>query len=570
MRNEDCPPSEVSAINSIDVFAVPPADEEVDRRIAVGPWIIHKRLTFDAYATRCRQAGKPPELREWMDHLSLNVDEMQLINDLIEARRESQALELGQRFVIREYGNKARVGWFDDRGDLVTMSRAEFNNAHAEKLIEVGRDKDGKPKFVPLADHWFKHPLTTRYDHVEFRPGVALADMPEGVLNLWRGWPMGLRPGWDHCRLTVGGTAPVRDWEFDGPDMPPGHCDLFLDHMLNAMCGGDEEVMHYVLGWMADGLWNPGPCETAIVLRGPQGSGKSMWAKNYMQFHAPHGITLNRPQQLTGNFNQHLHNKSVVFADEAFFAGNRQDAATLKTLITDEDIFIEPKGVNGFTARKSFRVIIASNDEHVIRAEVDDRRFLVLKVDANDHNSDKAYFGAMVEEWESGGRTALFRWLTGTWWGRAVAGNLPFRQWPRPITAALQEQKNLSLPAPQMVVDDMLREGEVPCPHDADARRDMVFVPTDLLIQAARLRQNERKALGAALAVIAENDAKPDRVYIGAGHDRRQHRGKWLPSLAECRLRWEAHLGRKVEWPNDVTGWALEPSRYLPDDDTPF
>ncbi len=232
--------------------------------------------------------------------------------------------------------------------------------------------------------------------------------MPEGVLNLWRGWPMGLRPGWTDERLTVAGNQPVRDGEFDGPEMPPGHCDLFLDHMLHAMCGGDEELRHYLLGWMADSLWNPGPSETAIVLRGPQGAGKSMWAKNFMQFHAPHGITLNRPDQLTGPFNRHLHNKSVVFADEAFFAGNRQDAASLKTLITDDEIMITPKGVDGFAARKGFRVIIASNDEHVIRAESDDRRFLVLNVDAGEQNDHKAYFGPMVEEWRTGAGPRCF------------------------------------------------------------------------------------------------------------------------------------------------------------------
>lgn len=425
----------------------------------------------------------------------------------------------------------------------------------------------------PLVPHWLRHPLTTRYERVEFRPGVAQEVMPEGVLNLWRGWPEGLQPGWDDHRLTPEGAVPVDNGLLDGPEMPPGYCDLFLDHMLHAICGGDEELMHYLLGWMADGLWNPGPCETAIVLRGPEGSGKSLWAQHYMEFHAPHALTLDDPQQVIGNFNKHLMNKAVVFADEAFFAGHPGHAAKLKTLVTRPDLFVEPKGVDGFVAPKMFRLIMASNEDHVIRAGREDRRYLVLNVDAGGRNQDKEYFGALVDEWRGGGRAALFRWLTGAWWGRAV-GEGRFRTWPRPVTAALQEQKNLSLPAPQMVVHNMLREGEVPCPHSADGRRDMVFVPTDLLVRATGLRQNDRTALGAALAVIADNKAKPDRVYIGTGHDRDQKRGKWLPSLAECRRRWEAHLGRDIAWPEDVTGWALDFRRHPgdePDVDTmPF
>ena len=561
------------AINSPerpDIFAEPPSPVEVDEQRAGDPWALRKRLTKAAYVERCKRNGVEPSQAEWDDHLRWTDEERQLLDDMIEAKREAHCLELGPRFIITEYGNKARVGWFNERDELVTMSPAEFAAGRQHMMIEVGHDDEGKPILKPLVQYWLRHPLTPRYATVEYRPGVAQEDMSEGKLNLWRGWPIGLRPGWDDRRLTVSGTEPLNDGEFDGPEMPPGHCKLFLDHMLNAMCGGDEELMHYLLGWMADALWNPGPCETAIVLRGPEGSGKSLWAQNFMSLFGPHALTLDDPQQVIGNFNKHLADKSVIFADEAFFAGHHGHAAKLKTLVTRPDIFVEPKGVDGFVVPKMFRLIMASNEDHVIRAGREDRRFLVLNVDAGERNQDKEYFGALVDEWNGGGRAALFRWLTGAWWGRAVAEELPFRRWPRPVTAGLQEQMDLSLPAAQMVVHNMLREGEVPCAHEADAARDMVFVPTDLLIRAGGLRQNERKALGMALAVIAENEAKPDRVYIGTGHDRRQHRGKWLPSLSECRRRWEANLGRKVAWPADVSDWALDPGPRYHEENVPF
>jgi len=54
---------------------------------------------------------------------------------------------------------------------------------------------------------------------------------------------------------------------------------------------------------------------------------------------------------------KHLQDVYIVFADEAFFVGHHQHAATLKTLITGEQIFIEPKGVDGFMAPKIFRMI---------------------------------------------------------------------------------------------------------------------------------------------------------------------------------------------------------------------
>ncbi|MFO1209589.1 MAG: hypothetical protein U1E40_10255 [Amaricoccus sp.] len=209
----------------------PPGPEETDQSIAAHPWILRTRLTFDAYATRCRGAGGVPTMAKWLQHIRLTDEELDLLNDLIEARRTDFCLdEIGPKFVIREFGNKARVGWFDDRGELVTMSFAEFGNAYIEMTVQTLND-EGKLVSKPLARHWLMHPLTRRYDRVEFRPG---RETPKDVLNLWRGWPE--VPGWMDVRLGPDGAVPVTDGEFDGRDMPEGYCDLFLEHMRENMC----------------------------------------------------------------------------------------------------------------------------------------------------------------------------------------------------------------------------------------------------------------------------------------------------------------------------------------------
>jgi len=427
------------------------------------------------------------------------------------------------------------------------MSFHEFGNAHIEKMVEI---QDGnRTKRIPLVQHWLHHPLTPRFETVDYRLGVAQADMPE-TLNLWRGFQLGLKPGWADFALGPEGPVPVTNGLFDGPEMPPGYCDMFLNHMLNNMCGGDNEILTFLLGWIADAFWNPGPCESAVILTGPQGSGKTVWVESIMEFFGIHAITVDDPEQLVGNFNKHLQNKSLVFAVEAFFAGNRQHAAKLKTLVTRRDlfIFIEPKGVDGFVVPKKFRLVMASNDEHVIRAERDDRRNLVLAVDAREHNQDHEYFARMRDEWIHGGRRALFRWLTGAYWGRSV-GKDKFRMWSRPQTAALQAQKDLSLSKPQMAIYNMLRDGDVPGLHKVDAEQGTVFVATVALIDANRLGLEHQRILGDTLRVLAGPDAKSAREYLGEGSARRQYRGFWLPPLDECRRRWESHQGHPVQWP---------------------
>ena len=93
----------------IDVFSRPPTPEEINKDIVSSPWILRNRLTFDAYATRCRLLSGEPDLAQWFDHQKLSTEELSLLNDLIEAQRDKHRDELGPRFILREYGNKARV-----------------------------------------------------------------------------------------------------------------------------------------------------------------------------------------------------------------------------------------------------------------------------------------------------------------------------------------------------------------------------------------------------------------------------------------------------------------------------
>lgn len=545
--------NEQNSSESVDVFSRAPEIEEADSRIASQPWILQKRLTFDAYATRCRLAGTEPHRDEWLQHLRLAPEELAQLDDLIEARREAFVEELSHAFVIRNYGGKARVGYFDNRGELETMSFDEFKRAYFERHIETAHD--GKIKKVPLVEYWLRHPLTRRFDQVDYRLGVDQSDMPPDILNLWRGWPIGLSPGWDDHKLGPDGPEPNTNSIFDREKMPALYCDRFLEHMRQNMCGGDDAIFKYLLGWIADSILNPGPCETAVVLTGPQGSGKTMWVECVMEFFGVHAITLDDPEQLVGNFNRHLQNKSLVFADEAFFAGNRKHAAKIKTLITRPDIFIEPKGVDGFVAPKRFRLVFASNDEHVMQAERDDRRNLVLTVDAGQHNQDREYFAAIRKEWKEGGRSAFFRWLTGTYWRNEV-GNQKFRMWKRPVTSALQLQKDLSLPRPLMAVFNILRDADIPGLHRFNEREGTVFVSTLALMQASQLGQEHQRSVGEALKVLAGANAKSEREYLGEGIARRQYRGFWLPSLEVCRTRWEKFLGRSVEWPEGISTWT--------------
>jgi hypothetical protein len=95
-----------------------------------------------------------------------------------------------------------------------------------------------------------------------------------------------------------------------------------------------------------------------------------------------------------GNFNAHLLDTLLVFADESFWAGDKQGESVLKALITEPVVMIERKGVDPCPASNRLKLIMASNAEWVVPATADERRFFVLDM-SSVRTGDRTYFRAL-------------------------------------------------------------------------------------------------------------------------------------------------------------------------------
>jgi hypothetical protein len=107
------------------------------------------------------------------------------------------------------------------------------------------------------------------------------------VLNLWEGFSVEPRPG---------------DWS------------LLRDHVRTIICDGHEDNFQYLMGWMARMVQFPAEQgEVAVVMKGGEGTGRGFLAK----------AAISNTRHLIGNFNAHLRDAILLFADEAFFAGDK-------------------------------------------------------------------------------------------------------------------------------------------------------------------------------------------------------------------------------------------------------
>jgi len=261
-----------------------------------------------------------------------------------------------------------------DEVEIQFTADTDLRKFYANKLVP---DPDDPKKNINPVDYWLKSPERRQYKEVVFEPGK---EMP-GYYNMWTNFSV----------------KPVKgDWL------------LFRDHIFNIITNGDETQFHWVMGWMARIIQDPGGERpgTALVLRGGRGAGKGVFVNYFGHLFGQHYIQLAQQGHLLGRFNHHLKNKVLVFADEGFWAGDKQSEGAIKNMITEPRIVVEQKGKDAITVRNCINIIIASNNEWVVPAGEDERRFYVTDI-SNAHQQDHTYFKAIIDQMENGGYEAM-------------------------------------------------------------------------------------------------------------------------------------------------------------------
>ena len=262
----------------------------------------------------------------------------------------------------------------------------------------------GGAKALQLADVWI------RSKHRRSYPGGVILQpegaFPAGCFNLWQGF--GVTP-------KSGDPSPM------------------IDH-VRMLCGGDAALAEYVLDWFALCVQRPGSrTEVALVLRGGRGTGKGTVFRIMLLIFGRHGLHITQPKHLVGNFNSHLRTALFLFADECHWPGDKAAEGVLKGLITEPTIAVEMKGHDVFTAPNRIKLTMASNNDWVIPAGADERRYCVVDVSAS-RAQDHAYFAAL-NAWIDGDGAGIF---LGYLLGRDLSG---FNVRAAPKTAALDRQK---------------------------------------------------------------------------------------------------------------------------------
>ena len=417
---------------------------------------------------------------------------------------------------IHHWGSTPKVlSWRYDvamkRNVAVPQTMADIRARYDNKHVTVG------DKAIGLGTYWLKHPLRREYDSICFAPEE---DRPN-ELNLWQGFGVEPRDG---------------DWS------------RIRGHLRYRIACGDEQSFNYILRWLAWSVQNPGePAEVALVLRGGRGTGKGMLARAVMRVFGQHAIQVSNPNQVSGGFNAHHEDCALMFADEAVAPSQKKAREDLKRMITEPTLFIERKGIDPYPVKNRLKVLMASNDDWVVPAGPDERRFAVFDV-ADRGDYDSGYFKELVAEIDGEGPAAMLHEL------RAMDLDDWHPRYDIPQTKALQEQKALALRPVEVGVRELLVDGGAPARHGTTIEGDRLVIPTNAIIDLVR-KLTGAKVNGNHIQPLLEK-------RLGITKDKILGRNAyWFPPLVEARAQWDRAMAPD-SWDNS--------DRWTTYDEEPF
>lgn len=409
----------------------------------------------------------------------------------------------------------------DGREEIRLLSVAGFHEWLKPRTITHG------DKRIQVSKLWVESQDRRQYDGIVFDPSMT---SPPSHYNLWRGFAV-------------------------KPDPAKGNCQRFLEHIAENVCRGDETLFSWVIGWFAALFqWPTEKLGTALVLRGGQGTGKTIVGRMIGSLLGGHYALVADSRYIVGRFNSHLANCLLLQLDEATWGGDHAAAGKLKDLITGDWQYIEYKGKEPMRVKNYVRLLVTGNNNWLVPAGVDERRFAVLDVgEARQQNHE--YFQAIEDEMNAGGREALLHYLL-----HLDLSDIPLRSIPQ--TGALLEQKVSTLAPEHQWWLDIIGRGQLPGDEAGTGETECHKLFHNYLGLMKDLGVNRRQSetgFGYALRRVAPDVKRYRRRVASPGGSEL----RWcyrFPPLRACRANFE-HIAGPTAFSDDAPDeWQSEKS----------
>lgn len=286
--------------------------------------------------------------------------------------------ELNKEFAFVMTGGGHHILWetTDFKGNAIVehVKEGSFHKLLAAKDIQIGK------KTEKLTEAWIACARRRTYNGLIFAPE---RDVDGRWYNLWRGFDYAPK-----ATASPRATAAVQSW---------------FDHVERNICRGNKALAQWFVGYMAHLVQRPWEKPlVALVLKGKKGTGKNAVIERVGALFSRSMVVADDDRYLIGNFNSHLEACLMLALDEASWAGSKKVEGKLKGVITGSKHMIERKGIEPYQVDNLTRVVILGNEDWLVPATQDERRYAVFDVGEADMQR-RGFFQEMREGMEANG-----------------------------------------------------------------------------------------------------------------------------------------------------------------------
>lgn len=430
----------------------------------------------------------------------------------------SPVMELNKEYAFITSGGSAHILW--ETKDSDNHFRLEHLSVQAfhQKLAPHTMSYSGKT--TPVSQAWMRSKDRRSYDGLCFMPGKEVGS---NFYNLWKGFTV---------KPSKAGSPKARK-----------AFEAFLTHTKDNVCGGDEILTKWLIGYFAHLIQRPWEKPlVALVFRGGKGVGKNAFIERFGDLLGPHFALASDSRYLVGNFNSHLENCLLFALDEAFWSADKKAEGRLKDVITGKSHLIERKGYEPYSVKNCTRVVILGNESWLVPASHDERRFAVFDVGPG-KKQDGKFFKEMREGLEDGGLSMLLDYLQNFDLADIDVNSAP-------MTEGLAEQKEESLDVFYQWWIECLRTGAITY---SDFQSDWpTEISTDQFREAFKRYAKDRGVkgwtpndvgLGRLLRSCVSGLVNAKKVVEG-----QRIRSYRIPALEDCRRSWDKFMGHANKW----------------------
>ena len=351
--------------------------------------------------------------------------------------------------------------------------------------------------------------------------------------------------------ITINNKQYLNEWGGFAIKPERGEWKLFLKHIYTILCRKDPTSFKYAVKWIAWLFQNPHiPAEVIWVNKGKKGTGKGLVGNQIRKIFGIHAAQVKDRERLIGRFNPLLA-VCFLFADEAFWPGDVKSEGILKGITTEETLEIEQKFKDVRISRNMLHMYMASNEDWVIPAGENERRYFVEEVVntyARGVASDEvrnSYFSRIYHQMDNGGRGGMLYDLL----------DMKLGDWhPRddvPNTKALQKQIATSRSYYKECMFSLLDEGNLIMEY---SEAENGYLCASKAIQTFFNVEDD-----ASKSIKLMKGLRPifEKLGIRKSETKRRSGSYWVfPELHELRKRWNNEFSGSDGWPvNDAAEW---------------